>query len=160
MNKRRKKSLIKIAIEFIKLQLAGNILFWVTYAGFFVLHELLGWADLSALATASIVAHLCFFIADKEWVFNDKTGQRKTGVEVVRFILFMGMNYFINLGIIAGLDKYFDVSPYIGQFVAAAFFTVWNFVGLRFWVFQEVHHHAITVKKPRKRKNARKRTSK
>lgn len=159
MNKRQKKSLIKTAVEFIKLQLAGNILFWVTYAGFFVLHQLLGWADIPALASASVVAHLCFFLADKEWVFNDKTGRRKTGVEITRFILFMGMNYFINLGIVAGLDKYLDVSPYIGQFVAGLFFSVWNFVGLRFWVFQEMRHHAITVKKTRKRKNVRARKS-
>jgi len=161
MNRTRKKSLLKLAIEFIKLQLAGNILFWGTYAGYFVLHTLFGWAEVSALASASLFAHLLFFIANKEWVFDDKTGKRKTSSELVRFVLFMGMNYFINLGIIAGLREYFNVDPYIGQFIAALFFTVWNFVGLRFWVFQEMHHHAITVKPKGKRskKNVRRRTA-
>lgn len=151
MNRTQKKSLIKLAVEFIKLQLAGNVLFWGTYAGYFILHELAHWSDIPALATASLIAHALFFIANKEWVFDDKTGRRKTGNEIVRFVLFMGLNYFINLGIVAGLKEYAGLTPYIGQFAAAAFFTVWNFIGLRFWVFQEIHHHALTVK-PRRRK--------
>jgi len=157
----RKRSFLKFVVEFIKLQLAGNILFWVTYVGYFVLHELVHWSDVPALATASLVAHLLFFIANKEWVFDDKTGKRKTSSEIVRFVLFMGLNYFINLGIVTGLDSYFGITPYIGQFVAGLFFTVWNFVGLRFWVFQEIHHHAITVKPPKlpkRRKHARRKT--
>lgn len=157
MNRKRKKSLIKLAFEFIKLQLAGNVLFWVTYVGFFVLHELLHWPDAAALATASGIAHIVFFLINKEWVFSDKTGRRKTSSEVAKFLLFMGLNYFINLGIVTGLQHYFDVTPYIGQFVAAIFFSVWNFVGLRFWVFQEMHHHAITVKSSKRRKHVRRR---
>lgn len=155
MNRTQKKSFWKFAIEFIKLQLAGNILFWVTYVGFFVLHGLLHWQDVPALATASLLAHLLFFIANKQWVFDDKTGKRKTGSEIIRFILFMGLNYFINLGIVAGLDNYFNITPYVGQFVAGLFFSIWNYVGLRFWVFQEMHHHAITVKPKRRKKHVR-----
>lgn len=159
MNRRQKKSLIKITIDFIKLQLAGNILFWGTYVGYFLLHTLFGWSEVSALASASVVAHLLFFIADKEWVFNDKTGRRKTRSEITRFIIFMGVNYFINLGLITGFRVYFGIDPYIGQFLAGFFFTFWTFIGLRYWVFREMKHHAITVKKPKRGKNARIRKS-
>lgn len=159
MRQKQKKHYLKLFFEFIKLQLAGNVLFWGTYIGFFVLEKLLHWPQLSALATASIIAHIAFFIVDKEWVFADKTGRRKTGGEIVRFIIFMGLNYFINLGIIEGLSRYFDITPYIGQFVSAAFFTVWNFAGLKFWVFQEPQHHAITIKRTRSNGNARRRNS-
>jgi phage shock protein PspC (stress-responsive transcriptional regulator) len=54
-------------------------------------------------------------------------------------------NFFINLGIIAGLDYYFGISPYIGQFVSAAFFTLWTFGGLKYWVF----HRPLRAKKRR-----------
>ena len=155
MNRKQKKSLVKIVIEFIKLQLAGNILFWGTYIGYFLLHTLAGWPEVSALATASIFAHLLFFIADKEWVFDDKTGRRKTKSEITRFVMFMGLNYFINLGIITGLRVYFDIDPYIGQFIAGWFFTFWTFIGLRFWVFREMKHVAITVKKPKRGNHGR-----
>jgi putative flippase GtrA len=159
MNKRQKKSIIKLVIEFIKLQLAGNILFWGTYAGFFVFNALLGWKEIVALATASIIAHALFFLADKEWVFNDKTGKRKTSGEVVRFLMFMGLNYFINIGIIEGVRVYFGISPYIGQFIAGWFFTFWTFIGLRYWVFREMRHQAITVHRVKRRtRHARKRT--
>lgn len=141
--KKQKKKLWKLAIEFIKLQLSANILFWGTLGGLFVLYELLEWPQFIALATASIIAHIVFFIVNKEWVFDDKTGKRKTSGEVVRFIVFMGINYFINLGIVTGLSHFFDISPYIGQVIAAIFFTAWNFIGLKYWVFQEVKHHSL-----------------
>lgn len=158
MKKKQKKSLIKLAIEFVKSQVAGNILFGGTYLGYFLLHEMAKWPDASALATASIIAHALFFIANKEWVFDDKTGRRKTSSEIQRFVMFMGMNYFINLGIIIGLQTYFGITPYVGQFIAALFFTFWTFIGLRFWVFREVHRHtAITLetKKAKERRRAR-----
>lgn len=146
MSAQQKKKRLKLVVEFIKLQLSGNILFWGTYIGYFLLHQLANWNDITALAIASIFAHCLFFIANKEWVFDDKTGKRKTSQEMIRFILFMGMNYFINLGIIAGLEHYLGLTPYIGQFVAGLFFSAWNFIGLRFWVFQEIQHHALTTK--------------
>jgi putative flippase GtrA len=135
MDKIKRQFTVPNLIQFIKLQLAGNILFWGTYIGFFVLHELLDMPEISALALASIVAHVLFFIADSEWVFA-KSGERKSRGEITRFIIFMGINYFINLGIITGLSHYFDITPYIGQFIAALFFTFWTFIGLKYWVFR------------------------
>lgn len=144
-------------IEFLKLQLAGNILFWGTYIGFFVFHELLHWEELAALATASIIAHILFFIADSEWVFDErgkKGRQRKTLVELAHFAIFMGVNYFINLAIIHALSVYFDITPYIGQFISAMFFVIWNYVGLKYWVFRG-REHVKPKPKRRKRKSSK-----
>lgn len=149
--KKTKKKLFALAIEFIKLQLSANILFWVTMIGLFILNELFKWPQLAALATASIIAHILFFIVNKEWVFDDKTGKRKTSHEVGRFIIFMGVNYFINLGIVTTLHEYFSISPYLGQFIAAIFFTIWNFVGLKYWVFQDVKHHGLRTSYAKKK---------
>lgn len=137
MEKIKKQFTLKNLIQFIKLQLAGNILFWGTYIGFFLLHEVATWEEIWALATASIIAHTAFFIVDKKWVFHEHEGRRKTHTELARFVVFMGVNYFINLGIITGLSLYFDISPYIGQFIAAMFFTFWTFIGLKYWVFRK-----------------------
>lgn len=144
----KKKNIIKLLVEFIKLNIAGNVLFWGTYFGFALFHGIFGWSELPALATASILAHGLFFIVDKKWVFVDKTGRRKTSGELIRFGVFMGLSYFLNIGIIFSLSEYADVTPYIGQFIAAAFFALWNFIGLRWWVFKEMRHQAITVKRP------------
>ena len=145
---RTKRKLIREIIQFVKLQLAGNILFWGTYVGYAVGHELLGWNSLLAMSIGSVLAHVAFFIVDKNWVFNTATGKRKTTGEIGRFAVFMGLNFFINLGIVTGLERYFDVTPYIGQFIAGAFFTVWSYLGLKFWVFrsgQIARHPAITI---------------
>jgi putative flippase GtrA len=137
MEKIKKQFTLKNLIQFIKLQLAGNILFWGTYIGFFLLYEFAHWSQTAALATASIIAHTAFFIVDKKWVFHEHEGRRKTRVELFRFIAFMGLNYFINLGIITGLSVYFDITPYVGQFISALFFTFWTFIGLKYWVFRK-----------------------
>lgn len=150
MGKIKKQFTLQNAIQFIKLQIAGNVLFWGTYIGYFVLHELAHQSELVSIALASIVAHILFFIVDSEWVFDEKGSRRKTPGELTRFVLFMGMNYFINLGIIYGLSTYLGITPYIGQFIAALFFTFWTFIGLKYWVFR---------KKPIKRANRGKRKS-
>lgn len=143
--KKQNKKLPALAVEFVKLQLSANILFWGTIGGLFLLYEIAGWGQTIALATASIVAHILFFLVNKEWVFDDITGKRKTSREIVRFVLFMGLNYIINLGIVTGLGYYFGLNPYLGQVVAALFFTVWNFVGLKYWVFQDTKHHGLRI---------------
>lgn len=149
---RTKKKLWKAIVQFIKLQLAGNILFWGTYISYAVGHELLGWNSMLSIVIGSLAAHVLFFIANKNWVFDTKTGKRKSAQELVRFILFMGLNFFINLGIVTGLETYFDITPYVGQFVAGAFFAVWSYMGLKFWVFrsgQHAQHHALTIETKR-----------
>lgn len=164
MEKIQKHFTLKNLIEFIKLQLAGNILFWGTMGGSFVGAEWLHWSDLRALVTASILAHIAFFIVDKEWVFNSETGQQKTAGEVVRFALFMGLNFFINIGIVMATKQFlgpdFVVDPlYVGQFAAGVFFTFWTYLGLKFWVFHDTHAHSLLVKRrPRRGRRTRKAT--
>jgi len=148
LKQKEKRTLIRWAIEFVKLQLAGNVLFWGTYIGYYLLQGRLHWPELQALVTASVIAHGLFFLVNRNWVFDDKTGRRKTSSEVIRFIIFMGLNFFINIGIIEFLSIYHGISPYIGQFISAMFFVIWNFVGLKWWVFD-------TPDKPKKRSNAK-----
>jgi hypothetical protein len=40
----------------------------------------------------------------------------------------------IDYGIVGGLER-IGITPYIGLFVAAGFFTAWNYLWYRFWVF-------------------------
>lgn len=159
MEKIKNQFTLKNLIQFIKLQLAGNILFWGTLIGSFVLLEVFGQTEFVSLVIASVISHALFFIADKEWVFNDTGKNRKSSAEIGRFILFMGINFFINLAIVTSVDNYldannlniaivqelyqkFDVNLYIAQFVSAMFFTFWTFLGLKYWVFREAQHHA------------------
>lgn len=148
--KSKKRQMIEIAVQFFKLQLAGNIIFWGTYLGYFISDYFFNKPDLLALAIASLISHILFFIVSREWVFDTETGERKTSKDVTRFVVFMGVSYFINLGIIEGLRIYFDITPYIGQFISGFFFGFWNYIGLKFWVFQETPRHAPLTITPQK----------
>ena len=150
--------------QFVRLQLSGNVLFWGTIVGSIFFHEVLGVAKLVSVAAASAIFHVVFFLLDKHWVFSTKTGKNKTEGEVVRFVIFMGLNYFLNLGLIhlvlqalaathiAGveltmLNTTFDIDLVLAQLVASAFFAVWSWLGLKYWVFRHArhaHHAALT----------------
>lgn len=158
MAKKQKKNWWRLVIEYIKLQIAGNILFLGTYIGYAVGHELFGFNSLVSITIGSLIAHVLFFIVDRNWVFSERTGKRKTKQLIIRFVAFMGLNFFINLGITLGLEKYFGLSPYIGQLVAGMFFAVWSYLGLKFWVFrsgQHVRHQALTLVTPKTKEKRR-----
>ncbi len=148
MNAKTKKLLWENLIQFVKLQLAGNVLFWGTYFGSAFFDKVVHWPSWQGIAVASLLANAAFFMLDRNWVFSEKTGQQKTSGEVMRFVVLMVVNYFINLGIIVGLERFYGVSPYIGQFIAGFFFTFWSWLSLKFWVFRHARHarhHAITI---------------
>lgn len=138
----KKQNIIGVAIQFLKLQLAGNIIFWGTYLGYFISDHFFGHPEIWALALASLVAHGLFFLVSREWIFDSSTGKRKQRQEVIRFVAFMGFNYLLNLAIIEGLRSFFGISPYIGQFIAGLFFAVWNYLGLKLWVFTGDAYHS------------------
>jgi putative flippase GtrA len=152
MSKKKNKGKFKLFIEFIKVQVAGNILFWVTYGSYFVFDAVARIPYPISFVMATIAGNIVFFMVDRQWIYNSHNGKRKSSQEIVRFILFMILNYFINLFIVQLLKDTFDISPYVGQFVAAAFFTVWTFLGLHFWVFHPDHtrHPALTISRRKK----------
>ena len=135
----KKQQIIEIAIQFVKLQLAGNIIFWGTYLGYFVSDYFFAHPEIWALALASLIAHGLFFVVSRDWVFDDD-GVARNRKEVYRFIAFMGFNYLLNILIIAGLESYLGITPYIGQFIAGFFFGIWNYLGLKLWVFTGSRH--------------------
>lgn len=158
MKQKTKKVTLDGLVEFLKLQVAGNILFWGTFLGNALLMEVFGWPSYLSLPVASIAFHVVFFVVDKNWVFSDKTGQRKTTSELFRFTLFMGLNYVLNLAIILCLERQFGLSVHLGQFVASAFFAVWSYLGLKYWVFRHIrhaHHYALTIEQTKEKRHAK-----
>ena len=149
--KLRHKQLIRLVIQFIKLQLAGGIIFFGTYIGYFVSDYLFNRPTFYALAISSLIAHGIFFLVTREWIFDKKTGKKRTRQQIVRFSLFMGLNYILNLIIIEGLRANFGLSPYIGQLISGLILGLWGYIGLKFWVFQEKLVRPVRRKTPVKK---------
>ena len=174
--KQKNRAFPTLAWEFIKLQIAGNILFIGTLIGFFIGDKLLGTQSIIALVSASIVANILFFLANRRWVFSQK--EKLPGDQSVqRFIIFMALNFFLGILFIefyAYLLRSFPentvtisllqlwtyatdwLSPiismqgnwerYVAQFLSGITFTLWSFVGLRYWVFAPIVCHAGVCK--------------
>src|SRR3989344_7807723 len=116
--------------------ISGGAYFWAGYLAFFVgdqiLHLSLWWAKLAA----NVFGWTVNYLLQRYWVFNNpQLAQHKTEV-TYRYIFITLVDFVLDYLIVASL-KSFGITPYIGQFVSAGFFTVWNYIWYRWWVFPE-----------------------
>jgi putative flippase GtrA len=66
---------------------------------------------------------------------NPQLAKHKTEV-TTRYAIITLVDFLVDYLIVYGL-KSVGITPYIGQFFSAGFFTVWNYVWYRWWVFPE-----------------------
>lgn len=134
MTKRSSQKQRAELVRIIEYMISGGAYFWVGYLTFFVLDKGLGWNLWWATMTANVAGWTVNYLLQRYWVFksaelkNHKT--EVTGRYAVITLVDFVLNYFILLGL-----KNLGITPYIGQFVSAGFFTVWNYLWYRFWVF-------------------------
>ena len=146
--KRQRRELVRI-VEYL---ISGGLYFWTGYAVFFVADSLLGWSLFWAKMTANMVGWIVNYIVLRFWVFaNPNLGKHKVDV-TGRYIFITLVNFLLDYLIVFVL-KQMGLSPYIGQFISAGFFTVWNYIWYKTFVFASHIHH-------RPRRSAKKKTSK
>jgi putative flippase GtrA len=132
---RRVKSLTR---QFVEYMVAGGAFFWSGYIAFAVFDSILGWPLFIAKQLANIIGLTINYVIEDQWVFKKQKARisydkRRT----YRYIIITLVNFGIDYLIVSNLKKV-GVSPYLGQFVSAGFFTVWNFIWYKYWVF--AHH--------------------
>ncbi len=132
----------RLAIQFAEYMIAGGVWFWSGYILIVVLEDPLGlfWANFIGNAVGISLN----FLLEKYWVFRAKPGQKretKLGVMAGRYLIYTALNAFIlNYLILYGLEHYFGLKPAIGQFISSGFFTVWNYLWYKYWVFNNHPH--------------------
>lgn len=127
--KRRLKRLIK---QFGEYMITGGVWFWSGYIIIITLDDHIGlfWANL----LGNGVGLTLNFLLERYWVFKAKK-QPKMGIIAGRYIVYTILNAFLlNFLILYGL-KQNGIEPEIGQFIASGFFTVWNYLWYKYWVF-------------------------
>lgn len=133
-----KKKTKKARLQAIEHMVAGGAFFWSGYAAFALFDAVLGWPLFIAKQVANIIGLSINYVLEDQWVFKKKKvkksyDKRRTG----RYIVITLVNFAIDYLIVAGLNER-GITPYLGQFASAAFFTVWNFLWYKYWVF--AHH--------------------
>lgn len=138
MKRKQKKEAIRIA-EYL---VSGGAYFWTGYAVFAIgdqlFHLNLWWAKL----LANICGWLVNYLLQRYWVFNNKQLAKHQTEVTQRYIIITLVNFLVDYLIIWSL-KSAGLTPYIGQFVSAGFFTIWNYLWYKYWVFPSHSHRHI-----------------
>lgn len=131
-------------VQFLEYMIGGTVYFWSGYAIFALCYSGLGWGWLSAKIMADIVGWTLNYLVQRYWAFNNSNLQGHEGRTAGRYALVSIFNLGLDYLMIWGLQS-IGVSPYIGFFISAAFFTVWNYFWYRFWVFFNKRKHVSGV---------------
>jgi len=144
--KRQRRELVQIG-EYL---ISGGLYFWTGYAVFFVADALLGFSLFWAKMTANLVGWTVNFLVLRFWVFSKSSSNSDQANVTGKYALITLINFFLDYLIVAAL-KQLGLSPYFGQFMSAGFFTVWNYIWYKTFVFASHIHH-----RPRKTRAAKK----
>ena len=141
LNKKQAKELKRIGAYMV----GGGIWFWSGYILIVLLDNHIGlfWANF----VGNSVGLTLNFLVERYWAFKTN---KPTAILVAtkRYIVYTALNAFaLNYFILLGL-RGVGIPPEIGQFIASAFFTVWNYIWYKAWVFKgqerkaRIRHHA------------------
>ena len=131
MNKTAKKPEVKRIIEYM---VSGGAWFWSGYIIIALLDDVipLFWANFIGNAVGLTINYLL----NRYWVFSAKKNQNAPK-SALRYGVYTAINAFgLNFLILLVLRNN-GIEPEIGQFIASAFFTVWNYVWYKQYVFKE-----------------------
>lgn len=116
----------------------GSVYFWVGYGVFAIGYSVLHWGWLWAKILADAIGWSLNYIVQRYWAFAGKHRKLSEMQHLGRYLSIESVGFVLDYAIIAGL-KYVGVTPYIGFFISAGFFTVWSYFWYKYWVFPEQH---------------------
>lgn len=115
---------------------SGGAYFWTGYLVFFVVDKGLHGSFFWAKSLATLIGWTVNYILQRYWVFNNPRLAKHQTEVTDRYIFITLVNFVLDYLIVWGL-KGAGITPYIGQFVSAGFFTIWNYLWYKYWVFPE-----------------------
>ncbi len=125
----------KVVVQFLEYMVGGGVYFWSGLGVFALCYSVLNWDWLIAKMLADVVGWSLGFVVQRYWAFDDPRLKHKTLQTGKRYIGISALNLVIDYAIVASL-KSLGVTPYIGMLSSALFFTAWNYLWYRFWVFK------------------------
>lgn len=130
-----KKQKQKLLIQFVEYMVTGGVWFWSGYLLISLLDNHIGLFTANFIGNA--VGITLNFLLERYWVFRTKR-PAKLSVMAKRYVIYTALNAFLlNYAILYGLERFAGLKPEIGQFIASAFFTLWNYYWYKKWVFKD-----------------------
>ncbi len=147
MAKRSKNQRRKTLIQFIEYMISGGAYFWSGYALFAYLWSGLHWSLWWATITSNVFGWSVNYILQRFWVFNNKALKGHQTQVTTRYIIITLVDFVLNYFILYSLRK-IGITPYIGQFISSGFFTIWNYLWYKYWVFPQNFAKKKTIVTP------------
>jgi len=131
-----KKSRKTEARRITEYMISGGAYFWSGYVTFFVIDAVIGAKFFWAKSIATLVGWSVNYLLQRYWVFKNPALKKHQAEVTGRYVAITLANFVLDYLIVYGL-KQAGLTPYIGQFVSSAFFTIWNYLWYKYWVFPE-----------------------
>lgn len=125
----------KLAEQFTKYMAGGSLYFWVGYGIFALCYSGLHWAWLPSKVLADVIGWTLNYLVQRFWAFSDQVHLSEMQ-HAGRYIFIESIGFVMDYLMIWGLVR-IGITPYVGFFISAGFFTVWSFVWYKYWVFPE-----------------------
>lgn len=120
--------------KFIEYFIGGTLYFWIGYGLFALAFSVFGWNWFWAKVLGDVVGRTVNYMVQRYWAFNDTNKSEASHME--RYTVITIVSIVLDYAIVGGLTM-LGVSPYIGQLASAGFFTIWNYLWYKYWVFPE-----------------------
>lgn len=130
------KAKLKSPPQFIKYMAGGTLYFWSGFAVFALCYSGLKWSWFPAKVAADVTGWSLNYFVQRYWAFNSDKLKLSEMEHVGRYIFIESVGFVLDYLIIGGLNA-IGITPYIGFFISAGFFTVWSFLWYKYWVFPE-----------------------
>lgn len=130
-----KLAAVRPSSRFLKYLAGGNIYFWSGYAVFALCYSLIGLDWLPSKIIADVTGWSLNYIVQRFWAFSDRIHLSEMQ-HAGRYVFIESIGFVLDYLIIWGLTA-IGITPYIGFFVSAGFFTVWSYLWYKYWVFPE-----------------------
>jgi putative flippase GtrA len=130
------------AARFTKYMAGGSLYFWVGYGVFALCYSVFGWNWLPAKIAADVIGWTLNYLVQRLWAFSDRKSMSEMK-HASRYVIIESIGFVLDYLIIGGLNA-IGVTPYLGFFISAGFFTVWSWFWYKYWVFPETKHPSVS----------------
>lgn len=123
-------------VRIVQYMVSGGAFFWSGYLAFFFVDKVLMASFFWAKVTSTLVGWTVNFLLQRYWVFKNPRLKGHFARITGRYLFISALNLVIDYFLVLKL-KDAGLTPYLGMFVSAGFFTVWNYLWYKYWVFPE-----------------------
>lgn len=122
-------------VQFAYFNLGGVVFFVSGYLMFVLLYGVLHWNWVIAKGIADLTGWALNYLVQHYLAFSQTARQQGHKKILKKYVPFSLLNVCIDYALV-GLLNWVGVSPFIGLWLSALFFTIWKWLWYKHWVFR------------------------